>query len=438
MKNMHQPERSAAPRRFGVVLWTLAAAALTAVAMAPAIRAQEASAPDNAGCAAVGAWLKPGTGATVPADQLLSSLAQRPVVLLGEEHDNAEHHRWQLYTLAALHGRHPDMVIGFESFPRRVQPILDRWVNGELDAQAFLKAVDWPTVWGYDPALYLPLFHFARQNRVPMVALNVDRQLISRVRAEGWAAIPAGEREGLTDPAPAGDAYRHSLAEIYIFEQSHMSGEEGGDPHAAAPESETPPAETDVDSVIGTEDFARFVQAQLTWDRAMAEALAMARQHRPNALVVGILGRGHIEYRYGVPHQLADLGIAEAAVLLAVDREAACEALPADVADAVFVVEPAGRLVATAPKPRLGVMIRTTDDGVLVAQVIEGSVAETTGIKVDDIVVSAAGFPVEKVGDLVEVVQRQAPGTWLPLVVRRDGENVDLVAKFPMVFETAQ
>ena len=33
-------------------------------------------------------------------------------------------------------------------------------------------------------------------------------------------------------------------------------------------------------------------------------------------------------------------------------------------------------------------------------------------------------------GALNEVIRRQAPGTWLPLVVRRDGRFVDLVAEF--------
>jgi hypothetical protein len=31
----------------------------------------------------------------------------------------------------------------------------------------------------------------------------------------------------------------------------------------------------------------------------------------------------------------------------------------------------------------------------------------------------------------VEIVSRQAPGTWLPLSIRRDGQEIDLIAKFP-------
>ena len=40
----------------------------------------------------------------------------------------------------------------------------------------------------------------------------------------------------------------------------------------------------------------------------------------------------------------------------------------------------------------------------------------------------------ERFGQLaavIAVVQRQAPGTWLPIKVKRGGETLDLVAKFP-------
>ncbi|MBW2493715.1 MAG: hypothetical protein JRE43_03100, partial [Deltaproteobacteria bacterium] len=55
-----------------------------------------------------------------------------------------------------------------------------------------------------------------------------------------------------------------------------------------------------------------------------------------------------------------------------------------------------------------------------------------------DIVIEAAGFPIAELSELIEIVQRQAPGTWLPLTVRREGEEIDFVAKFPTVFETPE
>ncbi len=414
--------KGAASLRRAVLL--IAAGVLPVTAAPGPAYAAEHTAAESEACQKPGTWLDPASGKALEVDELTGRLAKGRVVLLGEEHSNAEHHRWQLYTLAALHGRKPEMVLGFEMFPRRVQPALDRWIRGELDVESFFEASDWKEVWAFDPQIYLPLFHFARLNRVPMIALNVERALVSRVGREGWAEIPADKRAGLSNPIPASAAYRASLARTYLYKQSYGAERE---PEAAVEEA-------DIASVIGTEEFARFVEAQLTWDRAMAEALAAAHQRQPAALVVGVMGRGHIEYRHGVPQQLADLEIPDAAVLLPVDRAEACDGLPADLADAVFVIELSDRMTAAPPKARLGILVKTTDDGVRVENVLEGSVAEATAIEVDDIVVSAAGFLITQAGELIEIVERQAPGTWLPLIIRRGGEEIELAAKFPTVF----
>jgi S1-C subfamily serine protease len=42
-----------------------------------------------------------------------------------------------------------------------------------------------------------------------------------------------------------------------------------------------------------------------------------------------------------------------------------------------------------------------------------------------------AGGVVKAVSDVQRAVHRQAPGTWLPLRVSRDGAELELVAKFP-------
>ena len=226
-------------------------------------------------------------------DDALIALAKHGVVLLGESHDQAEHHRWQLHTIAALFSHRPDMVLGFEMFPRRVQPVLDRWSKGELNEADFLREVDWPQIWGFADALYLPLFHFARMHRLPMLALNIDRATNRRVAAQGLASVPSTEREDVGDPAPASSFYRDRLFEWFMK-------------HPAASQ----------DARAASERFERFVCAQQFWDRAMAEAIAGARRDARQPLVVGIMGSGHIEYGDGVPYQLAALGIDDVATAL--------------------------------------------------------------------------------------------------------------------------
>lgn len=54
-------------------------------------------------------------------------------------------------------------------------------------------------------------------------------------------------------------------------------------------------------------EFDRFVRAQQTWDRAFACSIAAYLNEQPEALVAGIIGRGHMEYGFGTPDQLDDL-----------------------------------------------------------------------------------------------------------------------------------
>lgn len=326
-------------------------------------------------------------------DALLDEIAKRDVVLLGELHEDADHHRWQLDTLAALHSRRPDMVIGFEMFPRRVQPVLDRWVAGDLTPEQLLAQTRWDEVWNVPAELYLPLFEFARLHRVPMVALNVERKLIQTVAAKGWDAVPVAEREGVSRPAAAPQAYVEELQRVY---RDH--GER------------TP--------------FKSFVEAQQTWDRAMAEGLAREPRSR---LAVGVMGAGHVRYGYGVPLQLRDLGVRRIATLLPVGPNE-CRSLAAGVADAVFVLPPGAE---AKPPPRLGVQLAQDGESVRLAEVLAGSLAERSGLKKGDIVAVAAGKPLRRVADLVALVRAQPAGTWLPLELERGGARHEVVVKFP-------
>jgi uncharacterized iron-regulated protein len=257
-----------------------------------------------------GTWLIPDTGAPIAHRDLMMRMAERRVVLLGETHDIAEIHRWQLHILVALQLYRPNLAVAFEMFPRRLQPVLDAWIEGCFDTKTFLQTCEWSQIWGFDPDLYLPLFHFCRQHRIRMVAMNCSRPLVTRVGREGWAAIPEHERDGVTPARPATDAHRR-----YLF---GLIGAAGGAIAALDP------------------SFDRFVRAQQVWDRAFACNIATALAEGGPPLVVGILGRGHVEYGHGTPFQLADLGIADVAVLLPTHADSLALGRNRGIADAVF------------------------------------------------------------------------------------------------------
>lgn len=365
-------------------------------------------------CVPVANWIIPGKGATTLAE-IVARATEQSVILLGETHVNQEHHRWQLQMLAALYAARPDMVIGFEMFPRRLQKVLDQWVAGQLSESAFLKAAEWDTVWRTDASFYLPLFHFARMNRIPMRALNIDTHLRKQVSEKGFESVPENEREGVTHPAPPSPEYLDFLLPIY---ESHdrkskkKAGKNRYDP-----------------------DFLRFVVGQQLWDRAMAQEIAatLSRQTQGKSpLVVGVMGSGHILHGFGVPHQLKDLGVTKITSLLPWDVSKSCQRLVAGYADAVFGIAPFAP-ETTPLRQRLGIRyeIALQEGGARVLQVEKGSIAEAANMREDDIITEIAGLSVKEIGDIVAVIKRQAPGTWLPLRVKRGNDEIDIFAKFP-------
>lgn len=366
-------------------------------------------------CLAPAAWytLDGATPRAMPGRELLGEIAKRDVVLLGERHDEADDHQWQVETLAALHLLRPKMVIGFEAFPRRAQPVLDKWIAGQLTVKQFLEQTEWDKVWNYPPEYYLPLFQFARINRIPMLALNVDRTLPAAITKNGWDAVPADQKEGVSRPAPPSAAYRDFLFEVFKT-HPNVAGEKSG--------------ATDKDGKA----FRFFTESQTTWDRAMAEALARRVETGPGVqrpLVVGIMGVGHVRRGYGVPHQLRDLGVSNIGTLLPVESRQDCSEIRTGLADAVFALP--GMAAEKAPPPRLGVQIEAADGGVRLLDVRAGSLAEQTGLKRGDIIESIAGSPVKSISSVVAAVRAQPAGTWLPLQIRRGTEKLEFVVKFP-------
>ncbi len=366
-------------------------------------------------CVPVGSWTVPG-GGKISGTEVISNTINQSVVLLGEAHANLEHHRWQLQMLASLHTRHPDMVIGFEMFPRRVQKALDKWVAGNLSVAEFLDAADWKHGWSIDAKAYLPLFHFARMNKIPMVALNIDSRLRKEISLKGFDNLLEDKLKGVTRPAEPSDAYLEYLMLIY---KKHDRNNKDKDKDEISTDDS---------------DFLRFVRGQQLWDRAMAQALYLALTRPGRPLVVGIMGAGHIRHGYGVPHQLMDLGIKDVAMLLPWESNKACEQLVIGIADAVFGV--ASYANPHLPRrQRLGIRFEMVQKGARILQIEKGSVAETAGLIDEDIITEIAGLEVRQINDVIEAVQKQAPGTWLPLRVMRGSETIEIIAKFSAVMQ---
>jgi uncharacterized iron-regulated protein len=201
-------------------------------------------------------------------------LAASRLVLVGEHHNNAEHHRAQLAVIRSLHAEGIEVAVGLEMFRQDHQATLDRWVGGELSEAAFIEV--YLDNWNYDWWLYREIFIFARDHKLPLVGLNVGREITSQVAYHGFQSLDAGQRDQLGD----------ITCDVSADYMGYIRRAFGGHGHG------------------GLSEFARFCEAQLVWDTVMALRAAEYLEAHPQRHLVLLAGSGHVQ-RPAIPTQFA-------------------------------------------------------------------------------------------------------------------------------------
>jgi uncharacterized iron-regulated protein len=205
--------------------------------------------------------------------QALQRLQRARIVLVGEHHNNADHHLAQLQVIQALHRAGRKVAIGMEMFRRDSQPALNQWTSGQMEEQRFMEVFN--DNWTFGWKLYRPILVYARDNGIPVVGLNVPRNLTLQVAYHGFQSLSSeqkGSLEGIVcDVTPE---YRDFVQRAY-----------GAHGH-------------------GGMKFEQFCEAQLVWDSAMAlNAIDYLKQNDERIMVV-VAGSGHAR-KLGIPTQLA-------------------------------------------------------------------------------------------------------------------------------------
>ncbi|MEE4242065.1 MAG: ChaN family lipoprotein, partial [Desulfopila sp.] len=135
--------------------------------------------------------------AATPADTVLSLdtvlelLRDTQVIYIGETHTSVEDHHLQHLILEGIFRRNPNIAIGLEMFPKSSQMSLDQYTLGKnsMEEKLFLKQSRYFEVWGYDYRYYKNIIDFAKKYHLPLVALNIDKAIVSAISETGSADI---------------------------------------------------------------------------------------------------------------------------------------------------------------------------------------------------------------------------------------------------------
>ena len=123
---------------------------------------------------------------------LAQEMGRRPVVLLGETHDNAAQHATRVAALRRLLAGGARPAIAFEQFDRERQAEVDRARHeappaGRTLAEHVMESAR--PARGWDRSLYLPFVELALEYDVPIVTANLSRADAMRVAMKGFGAV---------------------------------------------------------------------------------------------------------------------------------------------------------------------------------------------------------------------------------------------------------
>jgi len=227
------------------------------------------------------------TGEVLTAEQLVRRLARPERLIIGEQHDNADHHAAQLWLLQALGEQRQQGSLLLEMLTPDQQPKVAA-ARQMAESAAVAKALDWQD--GWDWALYGPIVRFALSQPYPLLAANLDDNEIRAVYRQA--------------PALSGARSNATSVQDQLLRQI-------SDSHCGLlPESQMP----------------ALLAVQQQRDRRMAERLLAAPT--PSILLAGAW---HARKDAGVPLHVLDLGAAkESAVLIMAEQGDAVTAAMAD------------------------------------------------------------------------------------------------------------
>ncbi|HEY6838458.1 MAG TPA: ChaN family lipoprotein [Geobacteraceae bacterium] len=241
-------------------------------------------------------------GARIDFRKLVNEVERSRVIFVGETHTSMADHRLQLRLIKALHRRGIPLAIATEMFTAASQDKLDAWVAGTLGLDSFIRFyyAQWRMPWPY----YRAILTYARDERIPLVGLNVPEEIPGKVAREGFDSLSPAERAQLPDgiTCTIDASYREFIRRAF---REHRTSEK---------------------------QFVSFCEAQMLWNKTMAWHLAAYLKRNPQRTVVVLTGTGHA-LKKAIPGELADYLSVPTAVIMPKDSAAARSVMTTQDAD---------------------------------------------------------------------------------------------------------
>ena len=343
--------------------------------------------------------------------QLLDDLDKTKIILVGESHDQIEHHQIQVRIIQALIARGKDVVIGMEMFERTQQPVLDRWSRGLLTEEEFLKEIQWETTWGMDYELYKGILDMAKGHHLKVLGLNLPRDFVRKIAENGMMKLSSEEKKRLPEMDLTDRQHRAYIASIY---KGHGKG--------------------------SAKNFENFYDAQCLWDEGMAESLFefLKSSQAEGKTVLVFAGSGHVVFDFGIPKRLYHrIGLPSKTIVLKawtgkLDIDLTFTETSSPLADFLWITKPNP---PERKQPRIGVILRQQQEdqkGLWIERVLPGSPAEKAGLLPGDQFINVEGNEVTRVKDIHKALGQKGWGKEITFTIVREGIKKEITVRLPL------
>jgi len=295
-------------------------------------------------------------------EKVIENIKDKKVIYIGERHDRFSHHVNQLNIIKGLYKLNKKLAIGMEAFQRPFQKEIDDYINDRIDERRFLKNTEYFKRWRLDYNLYKPIIDYAKENKIPIIALNIDGEITSKVSQSGMDNLTEKEKRSLPVEMDFSDEdYRERLREVF---KEHPNSRQS--------------------------NFDFFLQAQVVWDETMAESIDGFLKEHPDYQIVVLAGSGHVKYGSGIPKRVFRRnGYPYSIVLNDEDPDK-------DIGD--YILYPEEMEGVTSPK--LGVLLDDERGRLKISEFTEDSVGKKAGLEKGDTILSFDGYPVRSIEDI--------------------------------------
>lgn len=335
-------------------------------------------------------------------DKIISELATKQVIYLGETHDSLADHLLQLRIIQALHKKGLQLTLAMEMFPLSSQKALDNYVlKKSIDEATFLRNSHWFKVWRYDWRLFRPIFNFCRNANISIHGINVDREIVSTVFSSGHTDdITTEQRNTIAKQRDLDlNGYVDRLRAVHSFHEQSPHGNGKG--------------------------LAGFVQSQAIWDESMAENIVAILKEHPSTTVIVIAGSQHTRKDSGIPPRVQRRKKVQQATVINLYADNAPDD-PALEADYFFMAAPSFLL----PKGKIGIMLSPEKDAdaiefLRISDLSHAGKAKDAGIEKDDIILTINGKNIKNMEDIGIVMMNSRAGDTLQMTVKRKIKDED-------------